>query len=155
MEKRRQKNIYYPFKNPKQYGLTKTLCKTRFEKEDNIRGFGVKAAKLGRFSFGDSEASFSGLKDFYNKIDGLRSAGTSWRPATFEDSGYSIEYWKRDVLAVLQEILENKSLEKKFVAVPRREYDLEGDRIYTDLHNSNWWWDIQVQLALMPSSDVS
>lgn len=146
MKKHRRKNIYYPFKNPKQYGLAKNLFIPRLENNETVKRFGVNASKLGRFSFGDSEGSFRSVSDFHKKIDELRCTRTSWQSCSFQDSeaGYSIEYWKRDVLAVLQEILENKSLEDKFVTVPRREYDLNRERIYTDLYNSNWWWDIQV-----------
>jgi len=33
------------------------------------------------------------------------------------------------------------------VYAPRREYDHNGTRIYTEMHTADWWWDLQVLLC--------
>lgn len=57
---------------------------------------------------------------------------------------YHCKAYKRNPLAVLQEILENSAIKDKMVWAPRKTFDHAGKRVYTDLHTSEWWWRMQV-----------
>ena len=52
--------------------------------------------------------------------------------------------WMRDPLGVLQEILDNPLIKDKVVWAPRKIYDSNNQRVYTDLYTSDWWWETQV-----------
>jgi len=146
MQKQRRKNQYYPFKSSNQYGLVKAFCMTRTLSKPLIQTIAVDGATLGKFRFTESEAAFASSGKFFSKIDDLRRAGTSWLPSVYKDpeTDKDIQYHRRDPLAVLQEIFEDKSFANQFVTAPVKEYNSEKERIYSDLHNTNDWWDMQV-----------
>jgi len=59
----------------------------------------------------------------------------------------NMHFWARDSLAVLQEILETPALADKCLWNPRRVTNADGERVYTDIGDSDWWWDMQVILC--------
>jgi hypothetical protein len=67
---------------------------------------------------------------------------------------YKCKAWMRNPLAVLQEILENPTLKDKVVWAPQKAYDATGNRVFTDLHTSEWWWEIQVSHRVRPCADL-
>ena len=54
-----------------------------------------------------------------------------------------VKFYARDSLAVLQEILENPALADKCVWEPERVTNGDGERVYTDMHDSEFWWNTQ------------
>jgi len=153
MQKLRRKNQYYPFKSSNQYGLARSLCMTRMQSREFIQSFAVHGSAPGKFRFTESDALFASTGEFFSKIDDLRRVGTSWIPSEYIDpeTNCHIQYWRRDPLAVLQEIFENTSLASTFVAAPVKEYNSDNERVYSDLHNTDWWWEMQVQCTIIYS----
>ena len=90
-------------------------------------------------------------------MDELRAVLTPWKKMEVQIQGAdgnleTVEYFKKDTLAVLQEILENPNLADKCVWAPVREFVHRAngvpERLYTDLDNSDWWYEMQVQPVL-------
>jgi len=46
---------------------------------------------------------------------------------------HQMMYWKRDTLAVLQEILDNSNLADKCVWAPSQRFSSSGERVYMDM----------------------
>jgi hypothetical protein len=110
-----------------------------------------------------SQAPFQSYEDFISRIDEMVRNQSMWEGRRFSKSlagnsdehlfARGVKYWVRDPLVAVQEILENKSLVDKCVWAPRKIINSEGERVYTDLHDTDWWWDMQVVQILREEAD--
>jgi hypothetical protein len=148
MKELRRENLYYPFVNYGQYKLAESLAIPTFPSEERVRRFAVN----GRGSFLAEDVAFDSVNAFYACFDELASLQYRWAEKAVndpEDLSYpEIRYWFRDSLAVLQEILENPALASQCIWAPKKEYNAEGDRVYTDMHSGDFWWDAQVLILI-------
>src|SRR5271170_7372738 len=93
---------------------------------------------------------FRSYDNFISRIDEMIHNQSLWMGKRFlgdvEETFFplGVKYWARDSLAILQEILENKSLTDKCVWSPRKIINSAGERVDTDLHDTDWWWNVQV-----------
>ena len=139
-------NIYYPFDNYQQYKLAKAMTNPRVTSRRLIEAVCVKAEFLAE------GVAFRSIDDFFSHLDIMRKAYVAWRCAQIcptngiQNPWSNPSYWKKDSLAVLQEILENTALADKCVWAPVREFNEDGERIFTDMHTGDWWWDMQVSV---------
>lgn len=146
LKQRRQENIYFPFENSAQFYLAEAFARPDIQSKDRI----VRTCVLGRDRFLRDGAAFSSYNDFITCLDIIRNTQApwvqreiKWKPGSTTWRGH-IKYWQRDSLAVLQEMLENPALKDFCVWAPVQETSEDGERIYTDIHTSEWWWNIQV-----------
>ncbi|KAF8415219.1 hypothetical protein EV426DRAFT_541755, partial [Tirmania nivea] len=49
----------------------------------------------------------------------------------------------RDVIEYVKLLLHNRSFGDCLIYAPVRQYNSVGERIYGDLHSSDWWWKMQ------------
>src|SRR5258706_1240879 len=54
------------------------------------------------------------------------------------------EFYYRDLLACIRYLLRQKAYRDHLVWAPTREQNTAGERIYSELHTAEWWWDTQV-----------
>ncbi|KAF8329950.1 hypothetical protein F5887DRAFT_1064242 [Amanita rubescens] len=104
----------------------------------------------------DQDPPFVDHKDLYSTIDNIPLGDVAWKafsvsycgPVPAEGEGEDIppwvksefEVWYRDPLAVLQSQLANPDFNQKFHAAPYREYDENGERVWSDVMSGNWAW---------------
>jgi len=144
MSQGRKLNPYYPFDSELQYLMAKDLSTPTLHPQNDIE----RVAVHGKYV--KDEARFDSYRHFIEKFDEMLRCQSLWQSYTFADATNStpwstgMRYWCRDTLAVLQEMLENPALADKCVWQPEKNIDGNGDRIYTDLHDSDWWWKMQV-----------
>ena len=50
------------------------------------------------------------------------------------------EVWYRDPLAILKNQLSNPDFDQKFHTTPYREYNKNGEQVWSDLLSGNWAW---------------
>ncbi|KAF8600791.1 hypothetical protein BDV93DRAFT_546232 [Ceratobasidium sp. AG-I] len=94
-------------------------------------------------------------------LDELPTAGPKWRSRLIRIEGdimgpdgepivEEVELWTRDILEVIQELLENVTYGKDMVFEPRTEYsDADRtERCYTEMWTGDWWRKIQDMLPL-------
>jgi hypothetical protein len=136
--------------------LAKNMSYPKLLVRDRCIEFGVKS----QYSYlRNSQAPFSSYEDFISWIDEMTRNQSQWEGRRFSANvndqtwGRGLRYWVRDPLVAVQEILENKSLVDKCVWAPRRITNHEGERVYTDLHDTDWWWDVQVVQLLKEEAD--
>ena len=55
-----------------------------------------------------------------------------------------VQFWYRDSLDVLKEILEDVRLAKDMKWAPERLINADGERLYSELWTGDWWPRIQV-----------
>ncbi len=56
----------------------------------------------------------------------------------------SIEYWQRDSLEVLKDIVGDVRLSSEMKWAPEKLYNTQGVRLYSELWTGDWWWEKQV-----------
>jgi len=89
---------------------------------------------------------FRSITEFYKRLDDIQATQAAWLECDIEDrkGQFKCKAWMRDPMAVLQEILDNPMIKDKVVWAPRKMYDQAGNRVYTDLYTTDWWWEMQV-----------
>lgn len=98
-------------------------------------------------------------------LEQLPTAGPKWRSRIISVKGdikgpdgeplvEETELWTRNILEVIQELLENVTYGKDMVFEPREEYsDADRtERCYTEMWTGDWWKRIQVSLQINPAS---
>ena len=119
-----------------------------------VKGIAVDGSSLGadgNFLHPDG-ACFRSVSHFHSCLDDLRRMLQPFESCDIEDEENperSVQYWKKDTLAVLQEILENERLSDKCTWAPVRKFNGERERVYTDLYDTNWWWETQVRTQVI------
>ena len=104
----------------------------------------------GQKKFLHESVGFTSHRDFLNRLDEMMTYQAQWQDTFVSEQragaewGTDLKYWKRDPLAVLQEILENPALADKCVWRPRRVFNGEGCHIYRDIDTGDFGWQTQV-----------
>jgi hypothetical protein len=159
LSSQRKENPFYPFKSFDQYKLAKDMTTPETLPRERIQRIAVEA---GRGSYLHEDTGFKSVTDLKEHVDEVMRCQSLWQmeypwgktPRAHEPWAANVHYWRRDSLAVLQEILENPRLADKCVWGPQKVTNAEGDRVYTDLHDTDMWWEMQVHLSL-PSTLMS
>ena len=144
-------NHYYPFNSSDQKQLARDLSWPVLLTKDRIIQIGVRSK---RSYLHRSPIPFDSYEDFMGRMDELVRTQSFWEPRKFSDKTMSypwsggVKFYARDSLAVLQEILENRALADKCIWEPERVTNGDGERVYTDMHDSEFWWKTQVDTTL-------
>ena len=59
-----------------------------------------------------------------------------------------VEIWYREPLNVIKALLNQEGFEKDYIWEPIKEFDEHGEQVYTELHTTSWWWDMQASTFL-------
>ncbi|KAF8872810.1 hypothetical protein BD779DRAFT_1613747 [Infundibulicybe gibba] len=101
----------------------------------------------------DNDPPFVNKQDLYDTIDLSPLGGVPWEsfgvsyngdmgdgdsPAPWKMAEYDV--WFRDPRLVLQEQLKNPDFAKEMDFAPKRVFDPDGKRCYTDFMSGNWCW---------------
>jgi hypothetical protein len=97
---------------------------------------------------------FKSLQDFKSRLALLPTKGGDWKQAFVQlaDPGSSfvppkVEFWKRNSLEVLKDIIADVRLAKEMKWAPEKHYNLKQQRVYSELWSGDWWWEKQVRSA--------
>ena len=137
---------YYPYSSYGQFRLAASLASPKLSTASVIQ----KVAVDGGNAFIPPELAFASINDFHKRIDQLTSLQSKWQEGTLKNRRIDVswvtdvKFWHRDPLAVLQEIFENEDLAQSCVWEPVKQYNSEGERVYTDMYTGDWWWRLQV-----------
>lgn len=144
LKEQQKDSRYAPFDNWGQYMTAKDLTTPEIASRANICKWGVRRPE----SRAPPETLFSSHDDFFRCLDIISGCQAQWQSVNVVNvnnpTGPRVKYWKLNPLTVLQEIFENTALKDKCVWEPRRVFNSEGNRVYTDMHTADFWWDLQV-----------
>ncbi len=91
----------------------------------------------------------------FNKIDDMHYPldESSWEQGyvcfdRLEDPNIeqTVPFWYRNPVECIEFLLQQPAYRDHMVYAPVREYNEEGERMYSELHTSNWWWRMQVSV---------
>ena len=140
MREERLKNRFYPYETKGQYSWAKRLSARRHESQADLKSFILEGDHIA------DTARFESVRQYVFAKDELTGCLAEWHMASIESPGKeAVSYYFKDSLAILQEILENKELADQCTYAPKREYNSEGERIYTDMYSGDFWWNMQVR----------
>jgi Plavaka transposase len=71
----------------------------------------------------------------------------SWAPL-------SIEYWQRDSLEVLKDIVGDVRLASEMKWAPEKLYNTQGVRLYFELWTGDWWWENRYNSELTQTDSI-
>jgi len=54
------------------------------------------------------------------------------------------EFWYRNIIHCVEYLLAQRAYYESLVWAPVREYNIPGERVYSELHTAEWWWETQV-----------
>ena len=103
--------------------------------------------------------SFNNARSFLKYVDSLRT-GPAWTCEMIEvvgdvvgEDGHlkqeQLEFWRRDLVECVQELIGNLSFRDVMVYAPERAYtDAKGtNRIYDEMWTGDWWCNVQVSIG--------
>jgi hypothetical protein len=140
----------HPFRSVEDHSLAEWFITNRIS-QSAINGY----YRLPGVDKSGPTSAYSLLKDV-DRMDGMGLGADSWRsgkvtflrgvPETELREVDWTSYWYRDPVDAIRFLLGQKQFAKELVWAPVREYGHSGDRIYSEMHTANWWWNEQVCL---------
>ena len=67
-----------------------------------------------------------------------------WTEATLESGEQSTTFYYRNIESCVCYLIWQVACEKHLIYAPIREYDSNGDQLYSGMHTADWWWETQV-----------
>ena len=68
----------------------------------------------------------------------------SWTEATLESGEQSTTFYYRNIVSCIHYLIRLVAYKEHMVYAPIREYDSNGDQLYSEMHTADWWWETQV-----------
>ena len=94
---------------------------------------------------------FKSVGDFKRRVAQLPAKAGEWHSSIIlpgEDAPVwaprMSEFWKRDTLQVLEDMVGDTRLASSMKWAPEKYYNSSGKRIYSELWSGDWWWRKQV-----------
>lgn len=109
------------------------------------------------------DLSFHNAYSLLKKIDTL-PVGPPWTCNIMEITGDKegdggerqkevLEFWTRDPLDCIRELISNPAFRDQLAYTPERAYDhidgLEENRVWDEMWTGDWWWNKQVSTSLI------
>lgn len=136
-------NPWEPFKTSTEFKLAKWFIDSHIpmSKINDYFNFGLSTAKTSSFQSAHS------LRQQIQKMD--PSMGEiSWKRASVSvRSGHATWYY-RNPLSIIRFLLYQRSFVEDLVYSPIKEFNAEGDRVYSEMHTGTWWWEAQVSRCI-------
>lgn len=99
-----------------------------------------------------SPLPFNNLRELRAKIDSIEQGDIGWSSFKIQYKGHidassaawkkkEYEVWFRDPLMVAEQQISNKDFANEIDWAPKRIFDANGNRVYTDLASGDWMWN--------------
>ena len=69
-----------------------------------------------------------------------------WFEGKVEFDQRTLPFFYRNILDCVRYLLRQIAYKDDLVYAPRREYDFDGQRVFSEMHTADWWWDVQVNI---------
>ena len=145
--------FWYPFRNAYDYKLARSLLlhptsKTSINSQfsEGILGRSFSPWKDETYM----EASFTSAHTLFNRAGELDTVYDEkmWQKGTASISSepkiQKVEYWYRDPMLVIENLLNQNGFREHYVWEPIQDRDAQSNRVYSELHTADWWFELQV-----------
>jgi len=83
------------------------------------------------------------LRQHLNILDPFREY-LVWAEASIDDGRHATTLYYRNIIDCVRYLIRQVAYSSDMVYAPLREYDSSGERLYSEMHTADWWWDMQV-----------
>ena len=128
-----------PFYSEADFNLVSWLVRSKVSKSQIDAYF---AEGLG----GMDARSFRSAYTLQQHLDVLDPFGEylTWTEAAIGDGRHTTTFYYRNALDCVRYLVRQVAYRSDMVYAPIREYDSSGERLYSEMHTADWWWDTQV-----------
>ncbi|PGH11603.1 hypothetical protein GX50_09028 [[Emmonsia] crescens] len=149
-DNKEEENLFFPFKNEEDYGLAMWFHEAKLTKGDVTAFF--REPLLQNIT---DRLSFRSAAEWRAKLDGITQGLPldNWvRDRVTIDSNIQGEpakqytFYYQDILPVITFLLGHKNFSKDLTYAPVRVFNQRQQRIYTEIHTADWWWNTQGKL---------
>jgi len=67
-----------------------------------------------------------------------------WAVASIDDGRHATTFNYQNMIDCVRYLIREVVYSSDMVYAPIREYDSSGERLYSEMHTVDWWWDMQV-----------
>ena len=67
-----------------------------------------------------------------------------WSEAIIADGRHGTTFYYQNIIDCVRYLIHQVAYSSDMVYAPIREYDSSGERLYSEMHTADWWWDAQV-----------
>ena len=67
-----------------------------------------------------------------------------WTEASINDGRHATTFNYQNMIDCVRYLIREVVYSSDMVYAPIREYDSSGERLYSEMHTADWWWDMQV-----------
>jgi len=67
-----------------------------------------------------------------------------WAEASIDDGPHATTFYYRNSIDCVLYLIRQVAYSSDMVYTPLGEYDSSGQRLYSEMHTADWWWDMQV-----------
>ena len=68
-----------------------------------------------------------------------------WAEASIDDGRHATTFDYRNIIDCIHYLIRQVAYSSDMFYAPIREYDSSGERLYSEMHTADWWWDMQVE----------
>lgn len=138
-DKTTPQNPWHPFASAEDFEMAKWFLDGDVPNrkiDDYFRG------SMGRTSM----YSFSSAHTLFQSIDRMDQClgWGSWKTGTVQLWSGTEPYFYRDPVDIVRYLLRQKVFAKDFAYAPARHYSSDDERVYSDMHTADAWWELQV-----------
>lgn len=128
-----------PFSSEDDFNLASWLVRSKVAKSQIDAYF---AEGLG----GTEGRSFRSAYTLRKHLDVLDPFGgyLEWAEAVIDDGRHAATLYYRNIIDCVRYLIRQVAYKSDMVYAPIREYDSSGERLYSEMHTADWWWDTQV-----------
>jgi len=67
-----------------------------------------------------------------------------WAKASIDDGRHATTFYYRNIIDCVPYLIRQVAYSPDIVYAPIQKYDSSEERLYSEMHTAEWWWDIQV-----------
>jgi len=67
-----------------------------------------------------------------------------WAEASMDDGRHATTFYYRNIIDCVRYLTRQVAYRSDMLYAPIREYYSSGQRLYSEMHTADWWWDMQV-----------
>jgi len=67
-----------------------------------------------------------------------------WAEASIDNGRPATTFYYQNIIDCVRYLIRQVAYSSDMVYAPLREYDSSGERLYSEMHTADWWWDMQV-----------
>ena len=130
---------WFPFSSERDFNLASWFVQSKVAKTriDDYFGKGLGGMERGSF-----RSAYS-LEKQLETLDPFREY-LSWTEARLESGEHLTTFYYRNIVSCVRYLIRQVAYKEHMVYAPIREYDSNGDQLYSEMHTADWWWETQV-----------